>query len=120
MTHDELPRVHAAADALVFPTLGDPHGLVVEEAMASGLPVISSEAAGDIRLRLPDGIAGFVVTPGDPGMLSARMRMVAESPEDAVRMGEAAAAIAATRGHDRYADDFERMVERVLTMPRAR
>jgi glycosyltransferase involved in cell wall biosynthesis len=120
MDHDELPRVYAAADALVFPTLGDPHGLVVEEAMASGLPVISSDAAGDIMLRVPDGVAGFVFTRGDHAMLAARMRMLAESQKDAVRMGNAAAAIAAMRGHDRYADDFERMVERVLTMPRAR
>jgi glycosyltransferase involved in cell wall biosynthesis len=115
----DLLRVYAAADALVFPTLGDPHGLVVEEAMASGLPVISSEAAGDIRLRVPDGIAGFVVPPADPELFADRMRMIAENPGATRRMGEAAAAIASARGHDRYANDFERFVERVLTMPRA-
>ena len=47
--HQELPRVFAAADALVFPTYRDKFGLVVEEAMASGLPIISSDAAGDVR-----------------------------------------------------------------------
>jgi glycosyltransferase involved in cell wall biosynthesis len=118
--HDDLPSVYAAADALVFPTLGDPHGLVVEEAMASGLPVISSEAAGDIRLRVPDGVAGFVVPPADSELLADRMRMIALDPSAARQMGEAAAAIASARGHDRYADDFERFVEQVLTMPRAR
>ena len=118
--HDELPRVYAAADALVFPTHGDKFGLVVEEAMASGLPVISSEAASDIALRVPEGVAGFVVPPGDPIVLADRMRMIAVDPGSTRRMGEAAAAIAGTRGHDRYADDFERFVERVLTLPRAR
>jgi len=117
--HDDLPRVYAAADALVFPTLGDPHGLVVEEAMASGLPVISSDAAGDIRLRVPEGVAGFVVPPANPSLLAERMRMIAIDPRATRRMGEAAVAIASTRGHDRYADDFERFVERVLAMPRA-
>ena len=118
--HDELPRVYAAADVLVFPTLGDPHGLVVEEAMASGLPVISSEAAGDIRLRVPEGIAGFVVAPADAGVLADRMRKVAEDRKAVEQMGKAAAEIASARGHDHYADDFERFVERVLAMPRAR
>lgn len=118
--HDDLPRVYAAADALVFPTLGDPNGLVVEEAMASGLPVISSEAAGDIRLRVPEGVAGFVVPPANPQLLADRMRIIALDPSGTRTMGEAAAVIASARAHDRYADDFERFVERVLTMPRTR
>jgi glycosyltransferase involved in cell wall biosynthesis len=118
--HDDLARVYAAADVLVFPTLGDPHGLVVEEAMASGLPVISSEAAGDIRLRVPEGIAGYVVPPANPRLLAERMREIAVNPAATLRMGNAAAAIAGARGHERYAEDFERFVERVLMMPRAR
>ncbi len=117
--HDELARVYAAADVLVFPTLGDPHGLVVEEAMASGLPVISTDAAGDIRLRLPEGVAGFVVRPADPDALASRMRLLALDPMLAQRMGEAAVSIAGLRGHDKYAQDFECFVERVITMPRA-
>ncbi len=40
----ELPRLYAAGDVFVFPTLGDPYGLVVDEAMAAGLPVISTTA----------------------------------------------------------------------------
>jgi glycosyltransferase involved in cell wall biosynthesis len=116
--HIELPRVFAAADVLVFPTLGDPHGLVVEEAMASGLPVVSTEAAGDISQRLPDGIAGFVVHPGDPEELADRMRMLALDVDAVRRMGAAASAIASSQGHQRYAEDFERFVERVLKMPR--
>ena len=58
---DELPRLYATADVLVFSTLGDPNGLVVEEAMASHLPVISCSPAGDIQSRVPDGVAGHVV-----------------------------------------------------------
>ncbi len=38
-----LPAYYALADAFVFPTHTDPWGLVVNEAMACGLPVISSE-----------------------------------------------------------------------------
>lgn len=66
--------------------------------MASGLPVISSETAGDIRLRVPEGVAGFVVPPANPKPLAERIRMIAMDPSRAQRMGEVAAAITTARG----------------------
>ncbi len=115
---DELPRLYAAADVLVFPTLGDPNGLVVEEAMASHLPVISSDSAGDIRSRLPEGVAGHVVPTRDAVLLGDRMAGLAKDPQRRAQMAEAAASIAAAKSHEAYAEDFERFVEGVLSMPR--
>jgi glycosyltransferase involved in cell wall biosynthesis len=43
---DRMPSIYSAADVLVFPTLEDPWGLVVNEAMLSGLPVLCSKYAG--------------------------------------------------------------------------
>ena len=43
---DELASYYGLADCLVFPTHSDPWGLVVNEAMASGLPVICGQSAG--------------------------------------------------------------------------
>ena len=43
---DELASYYGLADCLVFPTHSDPWGLVVNEAMACGLPVICGQAAG--------------------------------------------------------------------------
>ncbi len=115
-----LPRIHAAADVLVFPTLGDPHGLVVEEAMASRLPVVVTTAAGDIEERLPDGEAGFIVPPADPDALADRMVRLAADPELRRRMGARGDVIVTGRTHERYAQDFERFVEKVLDAPRRR
>ncbi len=62
---DRLPEFYALGDAFVFPTRGDPYGLVVDEAMASGLPVIASDAAGEITSR---------VTPEETGFFPSRRR----------------------------------------------
>jgi glycosyltransferase involved in cell wall biosynthesis len=114
----DLPRVYAAADVVVFPTLGDPHGLVVEEAMASQLPVITTTAAGDIERRLPDGGAGFIVPPADPETLADRMIRLARDPALRDRMGNTGDDLVSTRTHERYAQDFERFVDAVLAAPR--
>jgi glycosyltransferase involved in cell wall biosynthesis len=114
----DLPRLHAASDVVVFPTLGDPHGLVVEEAMASRLPVITTTAAGDIAERLPDGQAGFIVPPSDPAALADRMLRLARDSALRERMGSLGDELVGVRTHDHYARDFERFVEAVLSTPR--
>ena len=58
---------YAAADLFVFPTLHDPWGLVVNEAMALGLPVIATDAAGCAPDLLQDN--GLVVPAGDSDAL---------------------------------------------------
>ncbi len=56
----EIERYYAAADALVFPTSYDAFGMVVLEAMASGLAVFTSDRAGAAEL-IDSGKNGFVV-----------------------------------------------------------
>lgn len=116
----EIPRYYGLADVSVFPTLGDPHGLVVEEAMAAGLPVISTEAAGDIRRRLPDGRAGFIVPPAESRQLAARMMTLASEPVLRRAMGAEGARLVRGRGHEAWARDFESFVERMQSLPRRR
>ena len=45
-SRDEIPRLFAASDVLVFPTLRDCWGMVVNEALAAGIPVLGSQYAG--------------------------------------------------------------------------
>jgi glycosyltransferase involved in cell wall biosynthesis len=70
---ESLPAYYALADALVFPTHTDPWGLVVNEAMACGLPVISSDAAGCVADLVENGWNGRVVSAGDAGQLTSAM-----------------------------------------------
>jgi UDP-glucose:(heptosyl)LPS alpha-1,3-glucosyltransferase len=60
----QLERYYAAADAFVFPTTYDAFGMVVLEAMASGLAVFSSDRAGAAEL-IDSGRDGFVTPLGE-------------------------------------------------------
>jgi glycosyltransferase involved in cell wall biosynthesis len=83
---DELAEVYALADALVFPTHSDPWGLVVNEAMACGLPVMTTPVAGCAQDLVHQGVNGFLVEPGDVASLSHAMAKLSEDSQLRERM----------------------------------
>jgi len=93
---DRLPAVYAAADVLVLPsvrtaTFREPWGLVCNEAMHQGRPIIASDAVGAVAGGLvADGTNGLVVPAGDPAPLAARLRALAADPALRERLGAAA------------------------------
>ncbi|HEY8491163.1 MAG TPA: glycosyltransferase [Dehalococcoidia bacterium] len=117
---EDLPRWYAAADAFVFPTLGDPYGLAVDEAMTCGLPVVCTTAAGEVRERLEDGVTGFLVPPGDATALLNPMLRLACDPALRGRLGAAARRRLAGRTPERWAADLERAAWALLSLPRRR
>lgn len=84
---DDLPKYYALAEALIFPTRSDPWGLVVNEAMACGLPVIASSVAGCTPDLIKNSWNGYVVPPGDIERMVWAMSTLARQPELAKRMG---------------------------------
>ena len=100
---NQVEKYYAAADALVLPTPYDAFGMVITEAMACGLPVITTPLAGAAELMTP-GIEGLLVeSPTDVDALAAAMRVLAASVDDRDRMGSAAAALMARHTWDRVA-----------------
>jgi 1,2-diacylglycerol 3-alpha-glucosyltransferase len=87
LQRDQLPAFYTLAEALVFPTHSDPWGLVVNEAMACGLPVIVSDVAGCVADLVRDGENGRVVRAGDPEGLSRAMEQLLNARELAKQMG---------------------------------
>jgi glycosyltransferase involved in cell wall biosynthesis len=93
---ERLRELYEAADVLVLPSIAtatfrEPWGLVVNEAMSRGLPVIASDAVGAVAGGLVrDGRNGLVVPAGDAEALAAAMRRMAEDPGLRARLGEAA------------------------------
>jgi len=114
----DLPEWYAACDVLVFPTHGDPNGLVVEEALAAGLPVIASDAAGDISARVPRAV-GRIVPVGDVAALARAMRALAEPPLRAA-MARCAPGWVAWKDDERYAGDLVRFARDLMARPRRR
>jgi glycosyltransferase involved in cell wall biosynthesis len=85
---EQLPEFYALADALIFPTHSDTWGLVVNEAMACGLPVIVSDVAGCAEDLVQNDWNGFVVPPSETGRLTAVMARVAEDSALRMQMAE--------------------------------
>ena len=75
----ELREIYRQADVFVFPTLVEGMGLVVLEAMASGLPVITTaNGPGDI---VRDGVDGFLVAPRDVEAIIDRLALLRADPQ---------------------------------------
>ena len=82
----ELPDWYAAADALVLPSDSrETWGLVVNEAMAAGLPVVVSDAAGCSVDLVRDGENGFTYGCGDVTALADRLTTIASLGADGRR-----------------------------------
>lgn len=104
----ELPALYRAADLLVLPSLRETWGLVVNEAMACGLPVVASDRVGCVPdLILPDQ-TGWIYPSGDRAALAALLAAIRSAPERVRRLGEHA------RKHVRATCDLSRLVEGTL------
>jgi len=98
----DAQAVIAAADVFVLPSLAEPFGLVLLEAMALGRPVVATRAGGPLEIVV-DGQTGLLVPPASPPALAEAIRGLLADPDGRRRMGE--------NGLARYRDRFtaERM-----------
>lgn len=87
-THfDDLPKFYSISDVFVFPTLSDTFGLVVNEAVAAGLPIICSKWAGAARDLVKDGVNGYIVNPQDVNTLTKKMEDLLQNDKKRLEMG---------------------------------
>jgi glycosyltransferase involved in cell wall biosynthesis len=103
---DALPRYYAHAGAFILPSLSEPWGLVVNEAAASGLPLLVSDRAGCAATLVPEpeGTTGARFDPLDVEGLAAKLLWIATAPAEArAAMGRRAAETVSHWGPDRFA-----------------
>ncbi|MCL6526853.1 MAG: glycosyltransferase family 4 protein [Thermaceae bacterium] len=84
----DLPQLYRAADALLQPTLAENQSLATLEAMASGLPVVTSLIPAQLELITPE-ITGLALRPV-PALLAQALRRLEQTPTLGQRLGQAA------------------------------
>ncbi len=85
---EELPRYYRTADVFVSPATGrESFGIVLVEAMASGVPIVASDIRG-YRQVLEDGREGLFAKPEDPDDIAEKVLRILQSPEEARAMGQ--------------------------------
>jgi glycosyltransferase involved in cell wall biosynthesis len=77
----KLPAVYASADLMVLPSEYEPFGLVVNEAMLCGCPVLASDRVGAVRDLIEDGRTGYVYACGNADELAKTMSRILSHPE---------------------------------------
>jgi glycosyltransferase involved in cell wall biosynthesis len=87
---NQVPRLFAACDVLVLPSLSEPWGLVVNEALVCGIPAIVSDACGCVEDLILPGQTGWTFAPTDARELSERMAHFVTDPREVERMGRIA------------------------------
>ncbi|MCX8128919.1 MAG: glycosyltransferase family 4 protein [Clostridia bacterium] len=81
MQKDELVKYYKIADIFVLPTRYDIWGLVVNEAMYFGLPVIATNKTGAAFDLIEDGVNGYVVDSEDIGQLKSKLAYLIDNAE---------------------------------------
>ncbi|WP_322814396.1 glycosyltransferase family 1 protein [Chloroflexus sp.] len=116
---DDLATAYASADVFVFPSDTDTFGQVVQEAMASALPVVAARAGGALDL-IHHGHNGYLFTPGVVSDLRSRLREVLASDERRLAQGTVGRAIAEQRSWPRVMQELMGYYAQVLRPRRVR
>lgn len=82
--YPDTPKYYGLATAFILSSTTDQWGLVVNEAMAAGLPVLVSERCGAAANLVKPGQNGFAFDPHDTDALAALMRRLADAPQPAL------------------------------------
>jgi phosphatidylinositol alpha 1,6-mannosyltransferase len=85
----DLARIYASLDVFVHTGPFETFGQTIQEAAASGLPVVAPAAGGPLDL-VADGVTGYLVPPGDPGRLTEAVTRLAADPALRAQFSQAA------------------------------
>lgn len=89
----ELPRLYAASDVFVLPSESEPWGLIVNEVMCAGIPVIVSDEVGCVPDLVKNGINGYSIKAAVPRTLANALELILTDSEKSASMGQQSLAI---------------------------
>lgn len=111
---DESPNFYALSTAFILPSVSEEWGLVVNEAMACGVPVLVSRTAGCAEDLVVPGDNGFQFDPDDVDALVDGLQSLIDDPDLAHRMGAASARRIDDWGCEQFAEGAIRAVRAAL------
>ncbi|TML66814.1 MAG: glycosyltransferase family 4 protein, partial [Actinobacteria bacterium] len=106
LPQEEVAREYAQADVFALLSRREPWGVVVNEAAASGLPLVLAEDVGAARDLLRDADNGFLVPREDVARAAEALRALAEDPELRRAMGARSRELVRGWGYDASVDAF--------------
>lgn len=117
LQYAELPAWYALAEAFVLASTTEQWGLVVNEAMASGLPVLVSNRCGCASDLVRTGVNGYTFDPYDVDALARLLRQIAEDPARRRSLGEASAHLIDAWSPAVFADNLVGLAEELIESP---
>lgn len=100
LNQSELPRLYGASDVFVLPSEDEPWGLIVNEVMCAGLPVVVGAGVGCVPDLVKQGVNGATCEAGSPASLAAALEPLVISAELRSRMGAESRRIIAEWGYE--------------------
>tara|TARA_A100001015_G_scaffold273830_1_gene329654 strand:+ start:5349 stop:6530 length:1182 start_codon:yes stop_codon:yes gene_type:complete len=79
VNQSSLPLYYAACDIFVLPSINEPWGLVINEVMSCGLPVVVADGIGAADDLVQDGINGFIFEPLNPHDLAKKLKLLLQN-----------------------------------------
>lgn len=116
--YDEIPLYYGLAGAFVHASTTEQWGLVINEAMASGLPVLVSDRCGCAPDLVEEGRNGYTFDPYDVDALAGLMLKISSDDCDRVAMGQASREIIARWTPQTFAENLVKAAEAALQAPR--
>jgi glycosyltransferase involved in cell wall biosynthesis len=104
ISYEAIPAYYGLAGCFVHASTTEQWGLVVNEAMAAGLPLLVSERCGCAPELVRSGENGYLFNPGDPDGLAELMVRISENSERAAQFAGAGEAIIAQWGPERFGE----------------
>jgi glycosyltransferase involved in cell wall biosynthesis len=115
--YEELPVYYALAGCYIQASTAEPWGLTVNEAMASGLPVLVSNVCGCAKDLLREAENGFALDPFDIADMAQKMLRVSGAGCDREAMGRMSRRIISSWGCDCFGENLWKAAERACRDP---
>jgi glycosyltransferase involved in cell wall biosynthesis len=109
VSHTRMPKYYQQSDVVCFPTLGEPFGKVIIEAMACAKPVVASNIGGSAEI-IQDRKNGILVAPGRPDLLAREILSLLEDETAGKTIGASARETVVEKySWEKIAEDYHRL-----------